>query len=852
MASWLHVLADCGFLCDVGFAVQVEPWRYLLLRYTDVPSTQALAYMTQAWQATHNYQTHQQSVATHYRQQWAQTAHQLTHLHQQPWGAQANSARTDGVLQESEQVWESLQETPAYEIIKMFQDARAWISPPHSRRDRLLTMLLGWMIILRRRGFYGLRQHLLGEWRWRYQNTRRRFPPLLPKIGRRSLRQQYTQIEPPRSATPPSPHTEDASIVICVHNALTDVRSCLAAVIEWTNQPYQIILVDDGSAPDTANFVADFARRYPHVMLLRNESALGYTRAANLGMQASRGDYVALLNSDTLVTQGWLERLLACARHHPRIGMVGPLSNTSSWQSIPQVAEGGDWAENPLAEDISLRQWAKWIGQHSPQLYPEMPFLNGFCLLIKRQLLEQVGLFDEETFPEGYGEENDYALRARKAGWRLALADDAYVYHAQSRSYSHGRRQQLTKQAGERLARKHNQRRIEQDVAYCRGAPVLEGIRARASYLAERYRLIDKGQQCFAGRRVLFILPLDGPAGGGHVVIDEARAMQKMGVEVHLLNLPEKRAGFERSFPNLDLPVVWSTPQKLPAILRGFDAAIATWHESVAWLALTQELPNLRLGYYIQDFEPWFYPDQSDEYHAALSSYTLIPAIHAFTKTDWTRQLVARQTGVDAMVVGPSFNTDLFLPRPSQNGEKERADALHIVAMIRPSSPRRAPELTMRLLGRLWQRYGARVRITLFGVDERDPGWGPLPKNFDWALAGVIDHARVAALLAQADIFVDFSTYQAMGLTALEAMACGAAVILPKKGGTGSFARHGDNSLFVDTASEEACWEALVSLVEDSRLRQEIQRQAIWQAPAYFPERAALTILSLLFGENGR
>ena len=77
-----------------------------------------------------------------------------------------------------------------------------------------------------------------------------------------------------------------------------------------------------------------------------------------------------------------------------------------------------------------------------------MPFLNGFCLLIRRAVLEGVGLFDEANFGEGYGEENDYCLRARNAGWTLALADDTYIYHAQSRSYNPERRKNLSDRAG--------------------------------------------------------------------------------------------------------------------------------------------------------------------------------------------------------------------------------------------------------------------------------------------------------------------------------------------------------------------------------------------------------------------
>ncbi|MGB5048812.1 MAG: glycosyltransferase, partial [Caldilineaceae bacterium] len=140
--------------------------------------------------------------------------------------------------------------------------------------------------------------------------------------------------------------------------------------------------------------------------------------------------------------------------------------------------------------------------------------------------------------------------------------------------------------------------------------------------------------------------------------------------------------------------------------------------------------------------------------------------------------------------------------------------------------------------------------ITLFGVSPTDPGFAELPQDFDWQLAGMLETDRVAVLLGGTDIFVDFSTYQAMGLTALEAMACGAAVIVPQKGGAGSFSRHGENVLMVDTSSAEACWRALRSLVDDEYLRAQLRTNAIRDVCTFFPERAALNILAVLFGKD--
>ena len=86
---------------------------------------------------------------------------------------------------------------------------------------------------------------------------------------------------------------------------------------------------------------------------------------------------------------------------------------------------------------------------------PEAGVINGFCQLISRRLIDAIGELDEEAFPTGFGEENDYCARATAAGFRLHIADDTYVFHSKSQSFGHARRKELSKRGREALARKH-------------------------------------------------------------------------------------------------------------------------------------------------------------------------------------------------------------------------------------------------------------------------------------------------------------------------------------------------------------------------------------------------------------
>jgi len=645
-------------------------------------------------------------------------------------------------------------------------------------------------------------------------------------------------------------HGSTVDIIICVHNALIDVKKCLESVIKHTKSPYSLILVDDGSAVPTKSYLEDFAERFT-LHLIRNEIAKGYTIASNQGLRSSIADYVVLLNSDTIVAHDWLDRMIECAESDDKVGIVGPLSNTASWQSVPEIEENSDWAQNILPPDISVEQMGRLIARYSARLYPEIPFLNGFCLLIKRVLINDIGYFDEELFGKGYGEENDYCIRARKAQWKLRIADDVYIYHAQSRSYSNETRKELCKIANEALVKKHGQTIISEGVFNCRYDRALEGIRARTKAFFFRQQLISEANNRWGGKQILIILPVIDPGGGAYVVIQERRAMLEMGVFVCLMNLKIFKEKFELNYPDLESPVIYSQPDKISIIAKKFDAVIATANTSVAWLESVIRKDGIPIrGYYVQDFEPHFYPEGSKEFAISWESYTKFPDLIRITKTKWNKEIVKEKIGVNCQVVGPSVDIDLFRPRQRNESDSQNR-TVYVGAMIRPSTPRRASLLTMNILREVWRHNRNKVKIITFGCERNELNTLNFSKDFNYHhIDVVISRKELASLLNEIDIFVDFSSHQAMGLTALEAMACGATVIVPQAGGSKEFVKHELNGLVVDTSSEKACFEALNRLVSDDELRIKLGRQALKDACQYPPEKAAFNTLMEIFKQS--
>ena len=804
---WVEQFARRGFFHDVDFdASFIMPWAVRFRKMQGSVTQIIAAYERRFWQLERENQARRE-FGIEQRDELASKEQTIRMLNMQVEGLEAH-------IEEWKTRWSDLEQTPGWALLQKLQYLRSRIAPPDSSREKWLETALG-----------------------RLQKQKRTIHVSPDYVISTDAIQPRPSIQP---------HWETVEIIVCVHNALSDVQRCFESIVRHTTPPYSLILVDDGSDSQTRDYLAEFAETH-RATLLRNEAPRGYTKAANQGLGQSSADYVVLLNSDTIVTPEWLDRLIACAESNPRIGIVGPLSNTASWQSIPEIEDQGDWAVNPLPEEMTVEEMSRLVARYSARLYPAMPFLNGFCLLMRRQVIRQIGYFDEETFGPGYGEEDDYAIRARKAGWLLAIADDAYVYHAQSRSYSNESRNRLTQRAGKKLAQKHGQQIITRGVDFCQQNRVLDGIRARSQIMLARQGLIGKGKTLFSGRRLLFVLPIAVPGGGGNVIIDEALAMREMDVDVRIFNLIVNRDGFEIAYSSLEIPVVYGRKEDIGSLAGGYDAVIATHNSSVGWLSSVSRQGNSPVrGYYVQGFEPYMYPRKTQSFQRALNSYTLFPDLVRFTKTEWTQREVEKKTGARCNLVGVSLNIDLFRPRPHHDTEwPERP--LRIAAMIRPDAPYREPKRTMQVLRQASYRYGTDVEIVLFGASQDDPGFSDLPTDFTWNLVGVLTQRQVARLMNEVDIFVDFSAHQAMGLTALEAMACGVAVIVPKRGGSVSFARHEENGLVVDTSSSRACWRALQRLIDDHGLRLRLQKNALAGVVNFFPERAAFNILDVLF-----
>jgi GT2 family glycosyltransferase/glycosyltransferase involved in cell wall biosynthesis len=224
---------------------------------------------------------------------------------------------------------------------------------------------------------------------------------------------------------------DSIAVIVPVYKGIKETLNCLKSVLNSKNkQTYRLITINDCSPEEEMQPALQTLADGAHFELLLNENNLGFVGTVNRGMKLSRGHDVILLNSDTVVADGWLDAIIDAASFSEQIATVTPISNNATICSFPNFC-----ADNELPEGYDVHKLAGLCSTNkSPPV--ELPTAHGYCMFIKRKALNEVGYFDEQTWGKGYGEENDFSLRATRLGWKHVATNKTFVQHLGSVSFS--------------------------------------------------------------------------------------------------------------------------------------------------------------------------------------------------------------------------------------------------------------------------------------------------------------------------------------------------------------------------------------------------------------------------------
>lgn len=353
---------------------------------------------------------------------------------------------------------------------------------------------------------------------------------------------------------------------------------------------------------------------------------------------------------------------------------------------------------------------------------------------------------------------------------------------------------------------------------------------------------------------ILFVLPAGGYSGGANSVVQETKGLRRIGENVSIAvdqkNIASFRRCYATEFEILGQTLVFKDYTDLQKHLVNFDIVIATVGTQARKVFQAVRAVNskakrdIRLGYYVQDYEPLFFAKESPEWIETRASYDDAKDVTCFAKTDWICRMVEKNHGTQVKRVMPSIDHDCYLPG------METPNQVVISAMVRTGTPRRAPRRTARILSRVAERHKGKVKLVSFGSTHDELLENGILLHGQVSHQGLLTREQVAQVLRESSLFLDLSDYQAFGRTGIESMACGAVPVMPVVGGAPEFVTYGQNGYLVDPRHDDLIMDVVDQYVSLTDKRRRMMRGGALETAAKFSvHRAAVSVRNVLLGD---
>lgn len=211
------------------------------------------------------------------------------------------------------------------------------------------------------------------------------------------------------------------SIILLTYNQLEYTKECFKSIIDKTAYPnYEIIIVDNKSDDNTPNYLKQISSKYEYVKIILNSENYGFAKGNNIGIKACDGEYIILLNNDTVVTRGWLSGLTKHFERNEKLGILGPVTNSISNESKINVS---------YADISDMEHFAyEYTTEHMGETYDRIDVLAMFCLVISRSAFNKIGYL-EELYGIGMFEDDDYSYKTKSLGYEAKCAEDVFIHH---------------------------------------------------------------------------------------------------------------------------------------------------------------------------------------------------------------------------------------------------------------------------------------------------------------------------------------------------------------------------------------------------------------------------------------
>jgi glycosyltransferase involved in cell wall biosynthesis len=619
-----------------------------------------------------------------------------------------------------------------------------------------------------------------------------------------------------------------ADVIVPVYGDTAMTMRCLESVLAHGGTTLRSLIIVNDCSPeaDMIDSLEKLAQADTRVNLLHNEQNLGFVGTCNRGLAGRAGDAV-LLNSDTIVTPGWLDELAAVAHLDSRTACVSPLSNNATIYSVPAFA-----AETPA--DRVDRQVVRTACARLPR-WTEMPTSHGFCLYMGGQVLDLVGYLDP-VFSPGYDEENDWVMRAQAMGFMAKRANHAFVYHLGSQSFRE-EKLKLQKRNALVLAQRHPHYAVQVQ----RFHHTLD-----AQFVAHAVRVESTGKL----RVALDMRHLPRmQVGTGTYAVALARSLAALPeIELTMIvrepgqaaNLPGRIVSEEGPLLDVDVihkPAQVFDPADLALLFRTPAHVIITHLDLIAYRA-----------------QLVFSNQEAASHYRATSALALSAAQMTIAISDDARREIITEFGLppEEIVVTP-LGVECDEQKLVPGGDRSVVGELVSPGRYFLSVATDFPHKNLRnlidafaILRRRWSSPGEPPGLILVGsrTSIRDGCYRNLALDSPAGVTyvGSVTDGQLRSLYRSAEALVFPSVYEGFGLPILEAMAVGTPVIalplssVPEVGG--------DAVLYADGTSPLDLVRAMEQLATAPALRDELRHRGRLRAAHFQWERTARLTLA--------
>jgi len=548
-------------------------------------------------------------------------------------------------------------------------------------------------------------------------------------------------------------------IVIPCFNGLNHLKQCLRNVERHTYlKNVNIIIVNDGSNTITTNYIESLKDKYT---IIHNTVNIGFAATCNIGIMAGKNPYVILLNTDVLVTPGWLLKMLKAVCSAPNIGMVNPVTNNIAITS------------RPLEPGFSYYDMNKAVEMLFKPTYPET-IPTGFCLLIKREVLDKIGLFEE--IYNSYGEDSSLHMRMLKAidpetgqwlNYKAVLADNCYVFHQHGASFSALEDIEQTIKRKTASNRFHNQ---HPDFSMFWN-PLPSELTNKLKEIRKPFPKINFNKKI----NIAFLTFSTKENGAMFVIKDIVNGLiEDETFNVKIVHVARNsKTNLETDYLNSlhTAPILYDSNDNFNELVFNKGIVIGCTAELGPTLVnICKENKNLIPVLFLQSYEPDLAPELENEFKEI---YTLIRKIIVNNTLIGGRITNITNVGIYPKVIEPGIDLDMFSYR-----EREKHDQRPtIMILLNKNYFWKNYDAGIKIAEELHKKYSNSIRILACGETKQ------LHPYVQYK--GKVSQSNFARLLGnEVDILIDPSTVHSYGLPALEALYSGCAAISLKTDGS--------------------------------------------------------------------